>query len=102
MAYLNANMALFGYIISLTTPTWLKWYRPWLPPYPSGVGLKIENDVNMYILVGRHGYRSKKFPAATDVRDYVINFAESPKKLKKCVIFCNPNWVEVLVLLTPL
>ena len=46
-------------------------------------------------LHSRHGYRSKKFPAATYVRDYFINFTKSPKKLKKCAIFCNRNWLEV-------
>ena len=46
-------------------------------------------------ILSRHGYRSKKFPAATYVRDYFINFTKSPKKLKKCVIFCNRNWLEV-------
>ena len=43
----------------------------------------------------RHGYRSKKFPAATYARDYFINFTKSPKKLKKFVIFGNRNWLEV-------
>ena len=43
----------------------------------------------------RHGYRSKKFPAATYVRDYFINITKPPKKLKKCVIFGNRNWLEV-------
>ena len=44
---------------------------------------------------GRHGYRSKKFPAATYVRDYFINITKKPKKLKKYVIFGNRNWLEV-------
>ena len=43
----------------------------------------------------RHGYRSKKFPAATYVRDCFINITKETKKLKKCVIFCNRNWLEV-------
>ena len=46
-------------------------------------------------MVTRHGYRSQKFLAATYVRNYIIYFTKSPKKLKKCVIFCNRNWLEV-------
>ena len=34
------------------------------------------------IIIIRHGYKSKKIPAATYVRDYFINFTKSPKKLK--------------------
>ena len=46
-------------------------------------------------MVSRHGYRSKKFPAATYVRACFINITKTPKKLKKCVIFGNRNWLEV-------
>ena len=54
-----------------------------------------ELDLGFREPCSRHGHRSKKIPAATYVRDYFINFTKSPKKLKKCVIFGNPNWLEV-------
>ena len=47
-------------------------------------------EVTLGMVIGK-----KKIPAATYVRDYFINITKKPKKLKKCVIFGNRNWLEV-------
>ena len=64
--------------------------------FPDWPWLYDESSPNRRALHIRHGYRSKKFPAATYVRDYFINFTKSPKKLKKYVIFSNRKRLEVL------